>query len=759
MRKNYCYILAFLLTFVSSYSFGQGAIIGALKNVKVFRFGNGRQVSTYEDVEEVNVEPKFDSVSLPIFNYTDLPSSPIRERDKRNYTGNILPGSIIPDTPCDGPTFLQNHFQLDYGSEQGGVWVPKIYGVDGRPNMGSRNPGKSPKFWFTLKRGGFKVVNNNFSSSKLDSITADASSCVVAKHLCDLGAACSHLFTSRRNVISNLQNSVRAKASEIEDPTFNGDDFVGRNTGLYAQVAYKDRTPPWVDFCDDDKFPPMGDSIPIYTGDWFCFKGLKIRENYEGDVKAKIALGKIDDCPTANTDWTDSEVWVSGDVYTIPMANNEGWMDNVFSSPPNYCYGYMRYTVFAQDKGILSSSLNRIVANLNPGCASILEDEPTICYGLPNTNKYYDDLLTSPLSAKPWPYRENNQNIPAAESSKMTVEKITGDDRVHEGYIRISDNDLPNILIKIVSSKYGEEKKMFFPPCIPDGKLTINNSPDYRGKYDSYSGSGFYNQKDYDSFVGESRNILKECNYDEVIKSNKRPYFTIIELKGSNLMNPKDAGKRNSLLQNTDPAFINKHFRLEDQSHSDTNEDGTLDSRIEYNGESLFGKRNGTWEEVVALVENLDDSEIQIQEDVEYQISVWVDDSVKWANCYRNETNMDTSVKAIPTGIDECTVEVNIPNQVPVFHRDYSFAKSAIYSGVDKSIKDDIRVVFREPTDANIETKDITSESVLIDKKFPSITVEAKDYAGLTRKVKLYFRVKDENAKIKTLQRRHQQYN
>ncbi|MBQ2594762.1 MAG: hypothetical protein II567_15970, partial [Candidatus Riflebacteria bacterium] len=63
-------------------------------------------------------------------------------------------------------------------------------------------------------------------------------------------------------------------------------------------------------------------------------------------------------------------------------------------------------------------------------------------------------------------------------------------------------------------------------------------------------------------------------------------------------------------------------------------------------------------------------------------------------------------------------------------------------------------VVFREPT---IDVKIGTIED-LERNKFPSITVEATDFAGNTRTMQLYFRVKDENAKIKTLQKRHQQY-
>ena len=65
-----------------------------------------------------------------------------------------------------------------------------------------------------------------------------------------------------------------------------------------------------------------------------------------------------------------------------------------------------------------------------------------------------------------------------------------------------------------------------------------------------------------------------------------------------------------------------------------------------------------------------------------------------------------------------------------------------------------MKVVFREPTPDG----EVRSVKELEENKFPSITVEASDFANNKRKIKLYFRVKDENAKIKTLQRKHQQY-
>ena len=185
---------------------------------------------------------------------------------------------------------------------------------------------------------------------------------------------------------------------------------------------------------------------------------------------------------------------------------------------------------------------------------------------------------------------------------------------------------------------------------------------------------------------------------------------------------------------------------------------GRPDETLEQNNESLLGKRNGTWKKVVALVENLEDSEVKIQEDVEYELGVWVDDSVKWANSYPQEKNINSCESInipIPSGINYGKITIDIPNQSPPFNREYVFPTSGtVLSVVSKSIQDNLKVVFREPTP---DVK-ITSTKDLKVNKFPSITVEATDFAGNQRIIQLYFRVKDENAKIKTLQRRHQQY-
>ncbi len=751
INRNYILILfGFLIFAQSPVLAGAGDLLREkLKKVNVTGLGLPTELKVFEDTDPINFNQKV-NIDMKAFVLSDIPQSAILEDRRDNYLGSIIPGALYLESG-DGASYVSSHFYLDCGyKDAAGNWVQLAVGKDTTVDTNSSDPRISPKIYYSLDEE-TEFVAENFSVSALNSIKADGISCKDAQNLC--GPDCNppeHSDKGKKQVIKNLREKVK-NLVPIEK-----DSLIGEGSGVYIRIYYLDRTPPWIDDCSDNKFPLLGENTAVNTGDFFHLEDLKIKENKDSEVKVKIAMGKIDECPNPNDDWTKSEKWNNGTVQTVKLSGSgrkEGYMTDVISPPPNNCYGYMRYTVFAQDQGLKSQSLNKRVGNLNPGCASIIEDDPTNCYGLPNNNPYCKDLSTSPGNAKPWPYKENNFDVSEETRNKMSIEGITGNDRIHEGYIRISDNDLPNILIKLSSAKYGEEKQIFFPPCIPAGKLTIIDSYNNNISWNNSSS----NQKAYDDFVGESRNILKECNYKEVENSTQRPYFTIFDLVSSKYMNNKDVMYQSKFLNNADPAFINKHFRLEDQTHSDTDSYGKPDETLESKGISLLGKRNGTWEKVVALVENLEDSEVQIQEDVEYQLGVWVDDSVKWANSHQKEKNVNDCESTnipIPSGIYDGRIIIDIPNQSPPFHKVYDFPKSGTVPVVTKSVQDPIRVVFREPT---IDVKIGTIED-LERNKFPSITVEATDFAGNTRTMQLYFRVKDENAKIKTLQKRHQQY-
>ena len=583
MKKNHLFILLIIFSlFNISETFSQSFVIEALSKIKVVDFGSPKYAITYEDVAVSRFEPKFEGCNVPAFKYSELPSGAILADKKDSYLNKIVPGALIIDSG-DGNSFIQSHFYLDYGYESGSGWVK----MEGTPEINSQDPGQSRRTFYCLSPE-YKFVKDSFSPGSLN-INADGYSCTDAKYLCD--SDCEHLGRGKP-IIKNFKSKVESQKGSIEEA--DAKPLEGDASGIFQVIVFRDRTPPWIDGCSEKKFPLIGENKVVTTGDFFTLDDLKIKENKDTEVKVKIAMGKIDECPNPNDDWTKSEEWDNGTVQTVTITGSgrkEGYLTNVISPPPNYCFGYMRYTVFAQDIGLQSSSLNKRVGNLNPGCATIVEDDPTDCYGLPKEKPYYADLSTSPGKAKPWPYKENNFDVSEETRNKMSIEGITGNDRIHEGYIRISDNDLPNILIKLSSAKYGEEKQIFFPPCIPAGEMTIIDSYNNNTSWNNSSS----NQSAYNDFVGDSRNILKECNHNEVENSSKRPYFTIFDLVPSKYMNNKDMMYQSKFLKNAEPAFINKHFRLEDQTYSDTNNIGNPDETLESKSKSLLGKRNGTW--------------------------------------------------------------------------------------------------------------------------------------------------------------------
>jgi hypothetical protein len=64
----------------------------------------------------------------------------------------------------------------------------------------------------------------------------------------------------------------------------------------------------------------------------------------------------------------------------------------------------------------------------------------------------------------------------------------------------------------------------------------------------------------------------------------------------------------------------------------------------------------------------------------------------------------------------------------------------------------EFKVVFREPTPPGGKDE----ESFYLNKKFPFIEVTAADFAGLTRKIRLYLRISNENPNIRIIESQHE---
>ena len=761
-KNNFSFFIILFVLFINSKSFGQAAILSALERVKATPYGN--VVSTYEDVGDIPFEPNFDGATLSSFKDSDLPSWVETYQQARSAL-NIDPGTLYN---CEGSGFISSHFFMDSGQmDASGNWnhgtvlsnnsiegynfTPLGFPYSDPSTNGGQKPGSTPQFHFCLS-GTFDYIR--------ESPVALASSIYGGPRVrycrrCGINPDCEHT-----PIILVYPKGTVSLGAYVENCS-------GLSSGRYAQIIYKDRTPPWIIDWDqmNKRFPTLGDSDEeskrFYTGDYHKMDELEITDNSANMVGVRVLLGKRDACPRGFDNWQDKEEWddTSSEPQLVELTGDpdlKGKLDDIVIQP-NICYGYMRYSVFAQEANVSSDEAltEDKLENLNPGCATIEEDKPEICYGLPDTDERYEDLGDNPGSAKPWPYRPDSPNT-------ISINAIRGDQRVkgQEGFIRIFDNDLPNIMIRLTSKK--NEDQLFFPPNTLIGNSSSGDENDdndiVTGLLDSSDSIDGYanNVQAYNDFCNGNTNGLCVHNLmarDPVLIQEKdlSPYFTIFSLTPSKYANDEDKRNMSRFIGNSDKVFIAKHFRLEDQLYSDTDEKGDPDTSI-----NNIGKRNGTWEECVALI-GVGSPAIIIQEDVEYDLDVWVDDSVKWANARTGFglREPDPRTISIPTGVVSGKVTIDIPNQYPaVVKKEYplnNYGDSGLRTNFNKVCK----VVFREPTITGVP---IASIQDLEKNKFPSIEVEATDYAGNTRKIKLFIVVTNEKAYIRTLQRKHTQH-
>ena len=305
--------------------------------------------------------------------------------------------------------------------------------------------------------------------------------------------------------------------------------------------------------------------------------------------------------------------------------------------------------------------------------------------------------------------------------------------------VHIRDNDLPNIVIRIESVKDG--RTVFFPPVVKPGSLPIYNSTEFEKSAADPEG----NAKAYRDFVGATPDPKFDTAKLADPDLGLPLYFDIFDVKPRATL-PGDpgmtAGEIAKLEEFKDPAkheFIRKNFRLEDYNQSDNKVDGSPDTDPE-----TYGARNGIGGEVMALLSLPGGG---LQEDVEYKISVWADDNVKWATMEAGKV-LD-KVIAIPTGIFAGEILVEVPNQHPAATYKKPLDK-------DKAVTEPLIVVFREPTQPLAGKP---SENSLKNARYPFIEVKATDFAGLTRKIRLYVTVSDDNPEIRVLERSHEKNN
>lgn len=683
----------------------------------------GSPLNTYEDVDDITgIRPYMtgiDPVLWPGYlesNYNKV----IKDSQGYDLLNKIksFNGMVYHEKSFIG--FLYENFYLDAGSfDQYSVWHPNQVTSFPHTYKSGNNPHQIT-YWLCMK-GGWQYIPPS------DDLKPDDVSCKTNKSLCDY-PPCVREGKDDKNGdgIFDPDEIQEEKHEETEKNVFTklGSDLKKRlmtSSGAEMDSSsekyvmnFADRTPPLIDGCDDGKFPELGKNKPATTGDWYKVEGLKITDNFSKKIGTCLVLGKIDKYPSG--EWEKEENWFPEPPREIDSGSEA---DHVIM--PNACHGAMRYSVFAWDEA----------GNVNPGEPYLRDNDPENCYGLRDWPE--PNLGRDPKTAKPWPIVASlTDNI----LTNIDMKTIDPGERRGEGIVHIRDNDLPNIVIKIESVK--DSSAVFFPPVVKPGDLPIYNSSEFdKGATDSNSNADVYSK-----FVGTE----PDPKFDTAKLSDPDLglplYFDIFDVKpratltGDPGMTEAEIGKLGDFKDGSKHEFIRKHFRLEDYNQSDNKTDGSPDTDPE-----TYGARNGIGGEVRALL-NLPGG--GLKEDVEYKISVWADDNVKWATMEAGKV-LD-KVIAIPTGIFSGEILVEIPNQHPAATYRKPLDKN-------KAVTDPLIVVFREPTRAISGKLDETN---LQEARYPFIEVTATDFAGLTRKIRLYVTVSDDNPEIRVLERSHE---
>ncbi|HNX76175.1 MAG TPA: hypothetical protein PLM07_06270 [Candidatus Rifleibacterium sp.] len=744
MIRKACFFASITVLLLFSSSPASADALGFAKNILSLAdlkcdFGWG--VDTYEDVKTVTgIEPKVSGLEMVLTpDEFENSSKMLKEADGKKLLDliNKNGGAVINEEKF--LAFLYKHFYLDSGSrDKEQVWHKEEerkfpFDYDGKR---TRKP-HTKRYFLCLD----EKPTWHYTGPPGD-IKPDAKSCDVNRDFCgygekDNGNPCERWeektdLNGNGNTDDPGEKVKQERHNQTEPNVYTNlhkylkkEEGVGvkeNQSDVEFKLIFKDRTPPIIEGCKDGKFPELGSDKPATTGDWYKVEGLKISDNSSKFVGTCLALGKIDRIPALT--WTAEENW----VFEPPRALTSG-EDTDYVIMPNACHGVMRYSVFAWDKS----------GNINPGEPNIRDDEPCICYGLSDPPDGITDLGDVPNSALPWPivasWPESIKDIDKTNIDKIDLSKVNPGDRRGEGNVHIRDNDAPNLVIRIESLK--DKSRIFFPPVMPPSALPIFNSTEF----EKYKADPEGNAKAYRDFIG----VTPEAKYDTTKLANldlKLPiYFRVIAALPRKTLAFSDAGMapadvaRLSLFKDTTKLdFTKTHVRLEDYNQSDTTGDGSPET-----AEATMGARNGFGGEITALLTT------PLQEDVEYQISIWVDDNVKWATIDESGKVLEKII-AVPTGVIAGEIRVEAANQYPAASYQARLDK-------EKAVSEPLTVVFREPTQP---VKGELNEETMSRLKFPYIMATATDYAGITRKIKLYVEVSNENPEIRVLERTHE---
>jgi hypothetical protein len=522
-----------------------------------------------------------------------------------------------------------------------------------------------------------------------------------------------------------------------------------------GQIHWLDRTPPIVKYFSETDQPTDGyfpnadatDGANVFRCTSGDYRKLSLKlwdQNVWSDsISHRIAI--------APASWTfDSRN--SGDGrYRFVKFDNDSFVNTTRSGQepkavkmPNHIYGSVGYTIYAWDA----------TKNLNPGVSNVDDNNPTNCYGVcpPGSGKQYNgksgqDLLTNPSTAKPFTFRVSNVNTDLPRTDSPISYPYLPQ---NNGYINVHDNDLPNLMISIVNTrdkaKASTKPSLTYNYCFPAPPQT-----DFQA---------IWNQAEYQNF----KKGLK-FTYEDFLATDTVYLMPLIGQSKYGETGP-DAEDKTSIfpgsdssissLIGVDPKKQNSNFRtlfsLEDFNVSDTvKSTGILNTDI--SDLDALRKRNGFGKELNAFMV------MPIEEDVEYEISIWAQDNSRYKsyesipqNPQRAHSGFqpDFTTGSPGSGISNISVvcqEGSKPQ--PEFSQTISGAQAW-----NKCVHGPYKVVFRDPSAAIADSGSVP-DIITLNSNNPSIQVTVKDVADNERTLRLFFQIEDKKARIRTLEERH----
>lgn len=503
-------------------------------------------------------------------------------------------------------------------------------------------------------------------------------------------------FRDSRNHCYSIINSIKNARIPLNNWSNPGIPPIGPT----LKITYHDRTPPRIITSLPSvtgKFPRLvgtDDVATASTGDFYKPSLLRVVDNSGGKIYTAFAIKR---------EILDINTMTNNATWTIVGNINECENDASLASHviiPNDVYGEMNYAVFAYDTE----------GNLNPGEPDICEDKPENCYGLDARDSLYQDLGKVHGSSYDFPYKLHSNDPDEILNKIYNVlnQRINLIDE-KSGYIEVEDNDRPNVMIKVQSTKDPTDVIIFPIPSL--------RNP---------NGFGETYQREYYEFIENSKLFV------ENIVSTSSSYFEIMQIDYS-----RSSGE-SPLLEGINTHFANiynifykpssidillKNFRLENYLKSDTNVDGEIIT----DELDKIGERYGIGRKAVVK------SNIPLIEDVEYLVSFWADDNVhfvKTSGTIQNSYN----------GIKDSIVEISVPNQYPPINIKANFKPNSRIIGPYK-------IICREP---------IMDEISLNSTNHPRIYVKVIDLRGNIRELEVYFKVTDEKTRIRILEQSNQ---